>query len=148
MMKFAPAVLLALGFTLLSADASQANAASPEEIAARCVAKVNKTVERCTNATSSETQECVRKIRRLLAAGRDRAARRVARECVESLTQRTGNCVEHVKRICDECVEFLLRIGEPQLARRVDNACDDAVEKLRSNLARAKAVIRAALGAS
>lgn len=143
-MKILSALCVAAGFAALSANVAQA--ASPEDVAARCVGAVNATVERCTNATASETQECVMKIRRLLAAGRERAAHRVARACVESLTNQAGNCSAHIKRICDHCVEFLLNVGEPELARRVDGACDDAVEKLRSNLQRAKGVIRSALG--
>lgn len=145
-MKLLPALCLTAGFVLFSANAATANAPSPEEIAAGCVAKVRHTVERCTNATATETQQCVATIRRLIAGGHEAAARRVAHACIASLTNRTENCVARVKGICERCIEFLLDIGEPRLAHRVAGVCHDAVDKLRSNLQRAKGAIRRALG--
>ncbi len=142
-MRLLSAFCTAAGFLLLSANTASAH--SPEEIAAQCVEAIHKTVERCTTTTRTRAQNCVRTIRRLRAAGQEEAARRVARECIDSLTNQTGNCVTHVKRICDRCVEFLLNIGQPRLARRVDAACDNAVERLRSSLNRAKNAIRSAL---
>jgi hypothetical protein len=44
------------------------------------------------------------------------------------------------------CIDILLDMGEPQLARRVNNACNDAIERLRSILQREKNAIRTALG--
>jgi hypothetical protein len=142
-MKFLSSLCTTAGLVLLSANSASAH--SPEEIAARCVETIHKAVERCTTATAAETQRCVITIRRLRAAGNERAAHRVARECVESLTNRMRNCVTHIQGHCDRCVEFLLNIGQPKLARRVDAACDAAVAKLRDNLNRAKNAIRSAL---
>ena len=143
-MKFLSSLCTVAGLVLLSANSASAHS-SPEEIAARCVETIHKAVERCTTATATETQLCVRTIRRLRAAGNERAAHRVARECVESLTNRTINCVTHIQGHCDRCVEFLLNIDRPKLARRVDAACDAAVAKLRDNLNRAKNAIYSAL---
>lgn len=119
---------------------------SPEDLAARCVTNVNGIVDRCQNAAAEETVECVRKIRRLLAAGREDAARDVARKCIRSATTRTENCANRVNRICNACIDELLELGAPQLARRVNNVCEDAISDLRSTLQREKNAIRTALG--
>ncbi len=114
----------------------------PEAVAARCVSQVNDIVDRCQSAASDETTECLKTIRRLLAAGRERAARRVAKECIRSATARTEKCVKRVNRICNACIELLQRLGAPALARRVNNVCEEAIADLRTTLQREKAAIR------
>lgn len=114
----------------------------PDAVAARCVNKVNQVVDRCQSATSDETTECLKTIRRLLAVGRERAARRVAKECIRSLTAQTEKCADLVNRICNACIEKLQRLGAPALARRVNNVCEEAIADLRTTLQREKAAIR------
>lgn len=142
-MKLLLAFCAALGLMVVTSTASAQT--SPKDLAARCVAEVNATVDRCQSAGADETQECVQEIRRLLADGRERAARRVAADCVESATERTEKCANRVKRICDACIEELVNLGAPQLARRVNDACKDAISDLRFMLQRQKNVIRTAL---
>jgi len=119
---------------------------SPEDIAERCTAKVNNVVDRCRDAASTETERCLRVIRKLLATGHRKAARRVARDCIQSATDRTGQCVDRVWRICDACIDKLLALGAFKLARRVHGVCEDAVEDLRAILQREKSAIRGAFG--
>lgn len=121
-----------------------AQAQTPERVAKQCVEAIDEVVERCANAAAQETRECVQLIRRLLRAGRERAARQVAERCIRSATTRTENCVERVHQICRRCINFLVEVGETQLARRVHNACKEAVSDIRSFLQREKAAIRAA----
>lgn len=125
--------------------ASSLFAHDPVEIAQRCTQRVTQIVERCDNAAADETRECVRRINALLDAGRSEAAEAVAEECVRSATQRARNCSAAIEAICDECVDILLTLGEPQLARRVNNVCEGAVEHLRISLQRQKNIIRQAL---
>ena len=129
-----------------TASASDSIDLSPDEIAARCVNAIHDVVDRCANAAAEETKRCVRKIRQLLADGQKEEAHRVARECIESATMRTRNCGERIEWICDRCIHILLEMGEPTLARRVNNACEDAIEWLLSILEREKDAIRTALG--
>ena len=122
-----------------------ASAKSPERIAHRCAEYVNGIVDRCRNAAADETQECVQQIRELLAEGRYEAARELAHECIRHATARTDACVDHVIEICRRCIDVLLDLGEPQLARRVANVCEDAIDELRHILEREKHAILAAL---
>ena len=143
-MKSLLAFCAAAGLMMITSTASAQT--TPEDLAARCVKLVNKTVDRCQNAAADETKDCVRKIRRLKADGKERDARRVARECIRSATTRTENCVNRVNRICNVCIDKLVNLGAPKLARRVNNVCEDAVSDLRSTLQREKNQIRKALG--
>ncbi len=125
--------------------ASTASAHDPEDIAHRCAHRVNQIVHRCNTATAEETHECVRKINALLEQGRVDAAHAVARECIQSATERTRKCIHAVDTTCEECIDILLRLGAPDLARRIANICDHAVEVLKTTLQREKNIIREAL---
>lgn len=143
-MKYLFAFCATLGLLMVTNTASAHT--SPEDLAARCVGAVNGIVDRCQNAAADETKECLHKIRRLLADGNEQAARRVAADCIESATERTENCGKRVNRICDECIDQLVSLGAPQLARRVNNACEAAISDLRSTLQREKNAIQNAFG--
>lgn len=130
---------------LMAATNTVSAQSSPEDVAARCVNAVNGIVDRCQDAAGDETAQCVRKIKKLLEDGRERAARRVAADCIRSATARTENCANRVKRICRTCIDTLLDMGAPHLARRVENVCEDAISDLRTTLQREKRAIRDAL---
>ena len=93
-MKSLFALCAVMGLMMITSTASAQT--SPEDVAARCVNKINGIVDRCQSAAADETEECVRTIRRLLADGRERAARRVAKQCIRSATERTENCADRV----------------------------------------------------
>ena len=143
-MKYFLASCAALGLMLMTTTVFAHTA--PEDIAARCVGNVNGIVDRCQNAAADETAECVQLIQRLLADGQERAARDAARKCIRSATTRTENCANLVNRICNACIEKLVSMGATQLARRVNNVCEDAISDLRSTLQREKNAIRNAFG--
>jgi len=143
-MKYLFASCAALGLMMMTTTVSAHT--SPEDIAARCVGNVNGIVDRCQNAAADETAECVQKIQRLLADGQERAARDAARKCIRSATTRTENCANRVNRICNACIEKLVSMGATQLARRVNNVCEDAISDLRATLQREKNAIRNAFG--
>ncbi|MFK7776657.1 MAG: hypothetical protein QM501_00880 [Gimesia sp.] len=143
-MKYLFACCAALGLMMVTTTASAQT--SPEDIAARCVSNVNGIVDRCQDAAADETTECVRKIRRLLADGQERAARDAARKCIRSATARTEKCAKRVNRICNACIDKLVSVGASQLARRVNNVCKTAISDLRVTLQREKNMIRNAFG--
>lgn len=136
---------LSLGLVVGLCVVGNALAHSPEDVANRCAARVEQIVERATNAAKDETRVCVRKINALQDQGRDEAAKNVARECITNATQRTRNAVRYVNAVCDECIEVLLRLDAPRLARRINHLCEEAVETLRVILNREKNVILDAL---
>ena len=133
--------LVVLGF------ASAVRAEGPEDWAARCVARVEGLVDRCENAVADDTRQCVREIQALLEAGRVNAARQTARECLQSGHDRAERCAELIRRVCNVCIDELLDAGAIELARRVENACDDAISRLRHMLQRQENIILGALGA-
>jgi hypothetical protein len=142
MIRFA---LMVCTVAVLATTATTASAHNPERIAARCLEEVRGLVDRCTNAAAHETKECVRKINALQEQGRDEAAIRVARECVESARHRTRRCISEIRDVCTRCIDFLLDIGEEDLAARVRWNCGDAIEDVENVLAREVSAIQAAL---
>lgn len=136
---------LSLGIVAVVCLVGNAVAHSPEDVAERCADRVEQVVERAANAAQDETHECVRRINALQDQGRDEAAAKLARECINNATQRTQNAARYVEEICDECIEVLLRLDAPQLARRINHLCDEAVETLRVILQREKNAILDAL---
>lgn len=136
---------MVLGMVAVVVMAGSALAHDPQDVAERCANKVEQVVERATNAARDETRECVRKINALQGQGRDEAAKKVARECIANATQRTRNAVRYTNAVCDECIEVLLRLDAPRLARRINNLCEEAVETMRVILQREKNAILDAL---
>ncbi len=132
-------------FAICLGMVSTATAQDPVDIAQRCARRVNQLVQRCDNAAAEATSECVRKINALQNAGREEAAKEVAEQCIRKATQRARNCAAAVESVCDECIDVLLEMGEPQLARRLNNICEDALEHIRTTLQRQKNIIREAL---
>ena len=126
---------LSLGMVVLLISGN-AYADSPEAVAKRCADKVEQVVARATNAAEEETHECVRQINALQEQGRHEAAAELARECIRNATQRTENAAEYVTELCDRCIVHLLELDAPQLARRIHNLCEDAIETLRAILQR------------
>lgn len=118
---------------------------TPEEKAARCVRALEQILERNRSIAAEQTRECVRHINALQAQGNDDAAIRVARQCIASARERTANASALAKRICNACIEELIRLGEPQLARRVNHKCESVTEELRMVLQRQTHAIQKAL---
>lgn len=135
-------------FTLTAAICLPATARAhtdPEDVARRCVHRVDQILERCENAAAQETQDCLQAIRRYLNAGRRDLAIRTARECVNSARERTRRCTQEVRDVCTECIDWLLLHGADRLAARVRRVCADAIEQLEMMLERQENAIREAL---
>ncbi|QDT92720.1 hypothetical protein [Gimesia algae] len=139
-MKLILSLATVLGLMLVTGTVSAHT--TPEDLAARSVAKLDQVVDRCENAAADETAECLHQIRRLLADGQEQAARRVASNCIESATERAEKCAKYIKRLCHECIEQLVSLGATQLARRVNQVCEDAISDIRLILQREKNAIQ------
>ncbi len=139
-MKVILSLMTVVGLLLITGSASAHT--TPEDLAARCVVKIDHTVERCENAAADETADCLQQIRRLLADGQEQAARRVAADCIDSATERAEKCARYIKRLCNACIDQLVDLGATQLARRVNQVCDDAVADIRLILQREKNAIQ------
>lgn len=118
---------------------------NPADEAARCIAHVESLVNRCENAASEQTQQCVYEIRRLKADGQYEAAIQVARECVSSSRRRTRICIGEVRETCTRFVDYLLQFGAEGLAGRVRYNCSAAIDQLETNQRRVENVISEAL---
>ena len=120
-----------LAFTSLCFTSTSVRAhENPIDAAQRCIARVEQLVDRCENAASEETQQCLHEIRRLKADGQHEAAIRVARECVARSRQRTRACISEVREVCTRCIDYLLEFGLEELAHRVRYNCAAAIEHL------------------
>jgi len=120
--------------------------ADAESIAARCVAKIHTTVDRSASVVADKTHETVELIERLLNAGRVEAAIAAARDCVNESRQDMRLASNYINDISNECIRRLVRMGEYQLARRVDNIRNIAYGQLASFLERQEQVLSDALG--
>ena len=141
MYRFLPACLLLAVVAPVSVSAQS----SPENLAARCVAELEEIRQRNEIAAADQTEACVRTINALQAQGRDEAAIQVARQCVSAARERTEDAASLANRICNACVDQLLSLGYPDLARRVNHKCDSVLENLRSVLQRQIFAIKQAL---
>ena len=140
------ATCLAVLMTLCAVSPSaNAHDTDPEDVARRCVNRVDQILDRCTRVAASETQDCVQAIRRYLAAGRRDLAIQTARECIEAARERTRRCSSAVRDVCLECIDWLLDHGAERLAARVRNVCADALDQLEHLLQRQENAIRDAL---
>lgn len=142
-----PALFSLLGLMLLAAPTFAQlppDPEPPEHVFERCVREVRHAVHRCTTANEETTKECLRKIRVLLENGEEERARAVARDCIEVIENRTQRCVRYVRAECQQCIEVLLEMEAPELARKLRSICEHAVEKLHANARRAINAIRSA----
>ncbi len=124
------------------ATAQSTDGPDPEQIARRCVASVDQIAERCVSANVDTAHECIRRIHELLEAGNTERARAVAHRCLNVIEARSDACVDEIHERCRHCIEILLRLDSPGLARRVREACLDAVERVRHSQRRTSNAIR------
>jgi len=115
---------------------------NPERVAKRCVDSINELAERCVAANVETAHECIRRIHELLEQGDREEAIHVARRCLRVIEERSDDCVDAIHQRCRHCIELLLRLQAPELARRVHNACENAVERVRHSQRRASNAIR------
>ena len=144
--RFALASLvLALLLTALNQPAQAKDDRTPRQIFENCVEHLRQTVRRCHNHQGELTQDCVERIRRLKAAGREEEAAATARRCVRRLNEFSDQCVEAVHQTCRRCINALLEKEAPELARRLRQICQNSVEAIRDGQERSIKAIRRAL---
>ncbi len=114
----------------------------PERIARRCAEAVNRIADRCVAANGETARRCIRHINELLEAGDVEGARRAAHRCLNVIEERSDDCVAEIHQRCRECIRVLVRLGEPELARRLHHICEEAVERVRHSQRRASNAIR------
>ncbi len=139
----AAVLLLGLAPTAM-ADDDGSNDVDPEAIAKACIKRVNRAADRCIAANDKDADRTVKVIRKLLAEGKVKLARRVARRAVRRIARRSDLCVRYIKNQRNRCVRRLLRLGEPELARRVAAKCNQRIKDVRKSEVRAIAKIRRA----
>lgn len=139
---FVPATVAVL---LATASPTFAQDDPAEVIARRCVARVDRAVDRNRNVAAEKTAACLETIRGLLAAGNERRAILEARRCIDAAEDRAEASAIIVNRVCTECRQTLRELGAFELAARVDNVCDDAIAELRTILQRQKNALTNAL---
>ena len=120
--------------------------ADAESTAARCVAIIQNTVDRSEAVVASRTTDTVVLIDRLLNAGRVEAAIAAARDCVQQTHEDLRLAGDYINDVSNTCIRRLVRMQEYQLARRVDNARNDAFEELANMLDRQEHALSDALG--
>ena len=114
----------------------------PERVARRCINSINELAERCVAANVETAHKCIRRINELLEEGDRHEARHVAHRCIHVINDRSDACVDEIHRRCRHCIELLLRLQSPELARRVHNACENAVERVRHSQRRTTNAIK------
>ena len=139
------AVLAAIATAVL-AQPNQAQAhQTPEDFAARCVAKAEQSLDRVQNAIAEDLARCLPAIRAAKAAGNQTLANRIGRQCVDSINATTRAGHDYVTDLCTRCVNHLLSIGEVQLAGRVRAACGDILDAIEAAGERGRRAVRQAL---
>lgn len=150
--KLSYALIVAISALFINSPLTQAQVddapqdINPERVAKACVDKVDTLAERCNEVNKKECVRCINAIKELLEAGRDDAAKRLAVHCAHRITRRANACVDDIHEICRRCVHLLVRLGEPELARRVAHACDDARDSVRRTQRGCIARLRALFG--
>lgn len=118
---------------------------NPQDVAERCVNHVDSVVERAENAIAEDTLASVDEIRRLIRAGRDEAAHRVARQCSQDAEEIVRLATAEIRDTCEECIRYLFNGGAGAMARRVYNYCEDSEAGFEVLLARQQAILVEAL---
>ena len=137
--------MLAVSATICGLSSTAQAHVNPEDVAARCVDRVESLVDRYQDVTADKGQECLATIRRLLAAGRKEAAIHAGRRCIEASRQRADDVLTDTRSLCAECIEYLRTVGAYRLAARVQNACEDAALIMGATQDRLESIIDTAL---
>jgi hypothetical protein len=109
----------------------------PEKLARRCMKHVEQHADRCVEFQKNRSDKAVKVIARLLEQGKERAAKKVAREAIGSINCASGRCAGHIRKDARRCAAVLVRLGEPELAEKVLDFADHQVERVRRGQKRA-----------
>ena len=142
MLKFYTSALAALIVVAASTPTVFANA---ESDAKRCVTEVQNRVARFNWNVQAITEEKLENIARALSAGRFDLAVAEARDAYQQAETLGTSAGESIRELGRTCVRKLLHKNRPDLARRVKEAEETALESIRSTLRRQRAVLQAEL---
>ena len=132
------------GWTSVAQADDDSGKVDPEALAKACVVRMTRAANRCVTANDKDADRTVAQIRKLLAAGKVRQARRVAKVAIRRINNRSDNTVRYIRRTSNRCVRILLKMGEKKLAARVLAVRRERVTRVRDSQARAIARIRRA----
>lgn len=145
--SYTPAAILIAAAFCATSQASSATAAepTPERVFEQCVVRITRISAACTEKNAAIVQECLPLVRRLIADGQDERAARVARRCVGAIDDNSDGCVREIQQLCRRCVNALVELESPELARQLAQGCDRVVTAIRLNQRRARNAIISAL---
>ncbi len=123
------------------------NRPDPADLAARCVAQMDRSSDRTIGAIGSATDNAINAVARLDAAGaEDRAIVRAGQAGIDRV-QRTGRSgIARISRIENSCVRMLIRLGaERELVQRFRGAAEGFREDIGNAAQRGSGAIRQAV---
>lgn len=139
--------LVALLIGTSSALAQGNTGPDPVDVAARCVAQMDRTSENTVRVVANQTRASIARIRSLAAEGApDRAIIAAGQAGADRLAATGRRGAGHVTRIESHCVDVLIRLGADRtLIARVRAAAEGSREAIGSAVRRGTAAIRQAV---
>jgi len=119
-----------------------------ERLARRCAGAVTKIAYKCVTFNKPKADFAVPAIKRLLASDRPNAkklAHTIAKRCARAINHKSDRALKAIKRICDRCIDRLLGLNRPDLARHLSALCDDKDKEVEDSRQDAIAMIRSAM---
>ena len=142
------ALLTIVSVALAWVGQSTTSAQTAEEIFRRCNERVHTITERCVQRHVAIVAECSPRIRELLAAGEVEAARALARICITQINTSSRNCIDRIRLVCRECIDALHNLGANELAERLHQNCERAIQVILGSRTRAINAIHSLFPAS
>lgn len=119
-----------------------------ERRAWRCAGAVTKTALRCTQFNSRKANFVVKEIKQLLVRNRPNAKRQahaLTRRCARVINRKSDRAIKAINHLCGRCIDRLLNLDRPDLARRIHVLCADKAKVIKDSQREALAMIRSAL---
>lgn len=115
-----------------------------QEVFDECVQSLRHLVARCDNANADTVHEAIRRITDLLNQGKRKEARIVAARAIAKVENTTDLCIEEAHERCRRCVNALVDLNAPELARELVDVCKHVVRLLGAHEERAINAIKGA----
>lgn len=144
-MWFPCALVVMLTMFGATVQAQAAEDVDPGALAQRCIAQAVAAADRYEAASEGMAEGAVERIETLLAQGKVRLARHVAKESVQRVDYASHSAIEYIEHISRRCVVRLAKMGEQDLARCVAEECAAQTNRIRAARAEAVQTIRDAL---
>jgi len=139
--------LLVLASTVLADAPTEDKKPDPSAIAKACIARMKRTADHRIVANRKLTTRTVAAVERLMAAGQEERAKRVAHAAIQRINKTSQHSAAAIQKRCDVCVKLLHRLGAgPKLIHTVQAACKYQRGRVYHSRAASIAKIRRALG--